>query len=641
MVNFSRITVTSPVQLDTCWKQAQKKGLLGYDLETSGLDAFTEDVLLIQLGVETKEGIVVYIIPARDCVGEIKKKLQGILEDSKITKIGHNLLFDYKFTFVHYATAMSNVYDTRLAEACLTLGKGLQNGLKNVVERRLGFSMDKSVRINFIGRSASTNFTDEELDYAAEDVAVLFDIYRSQLEEAEPLGLLKVIKLENAVLPVTAELELNGVLIDVNRWSELTAEYELKCLELVKNLYATLDMNIPIQSSLFSSSTRDDIDAYVSALNINSPLQVGNYLKKLGVELEDTSKMTMEKNKHKHPLIADILAYRKSSKLLTSFMYPIPSMRNAKTKRWHPEYVQLPVFEEAGTSGASTGRYASRNFNYQQLPQNNNLRNCFIARPGYKIITADYASMEVRIATNISGDEALIKFFHLNQEDMPVGADGNKVKATDFHGYCASLLFGKPLELVAQRLDVDGKELDPIDPGPRKIAKSVTFALFYGATAPGIAPHLGKSVKDCQELVDLYYAKFPRLMKKLDWYGEEALKNGWVEDCIGRKKFFDVSNLTTKSERNRVIRQSKNMPIQGANASMTKRALFDLRKRFSNTEFRFYATVHDEIVAEVPEDKAQYISTEMTQIMVKSASLCLDGAIDYGATCHIAPHWTK
>lgn len=627
------IQVNSASDLDNLEEYAEKTGQITLDIESNSLDAYRGCILLIQIGVETDTDILAYVIPARIINDDdVYCPIKRLIENPNIVKIGHNIGFDYKFINYLLGLEITNIYDTQIAEACITLGKQQKTSLQDVVKRRLGITVDKDIRKNFAGRKIDTVFTDQEIYYAGMDVVYLFPVWKSQQQDIKKLKLHKAVDLENHVVPITATMELNGVLIDLDRWGTLTEEYERRELSILNEIYELVGQKRPVQQSFFEDN-QTKIQTLVTALNINNPAQAKKYLNLAGINVEDTSKLTLAKLKGQHELVDLLLQYRKVSKLNNSFLKPIPKMQHPVTKRWHPSYIQLPVFSNDEFGGASSGRYSSKDFNAQQLPQSNSVRHCFIARENHSIVTADYASVEVRIAANFSRDDTLIGFFHGDFHD--------------FHGWAASKIFDLPIEQTSKRLELINGELVEIDPpqkDKREIAKRTTFALFYGASAHGLAHKVGLDLSVAEEVVERYYVTFPKLMSKLDAFAEYAAQTGTIRDAIGRIKFFDLPDKYSNEYFriiNRIKRQAKNYPIQATNASQIKYSLYLIWKHLRQYGVNILATIHDEIVCEVPNDIAQDMGNEITKLMIKAASIILPGPVGYEASCKILPHWTK
>jgi DNA polymerase I-like protein with 3'-5' exonuclease and polymerase domains len=233
---------------------------------------------------------------------------------------------------------------------------------------------------------------------------------------------------------------------------------------------------------------------------------------------------------------------------------------------------------------------------------------------------------------------------------MPTDDLGNFVDPDDFHGYSASLVFGKPLIEVAKRRDkLTGLEINPPQKKFRQMAKIATFAVFYGAQAHGsftdrvtnqkieygLYLQLGISKKEAEEVLERYYEAYKVALDVLTKTGEEAFAQGYVRGAIGRIRHLE------KTSKNGAGRKARNYVIQETNASQMKYALFLARKEMPKDEVRILSTVHDEMVIEAVEDKAEMYAKQLQGLMIKAANKILPGPVEYGASYNVEDYWTK
>lgn len=585
---------------------AHEKRIVAVDIESSGLDPYTDDLLLVQFAVPNGDSTSVYVILARDFSKPLRTAINRLTSDSSITFLAHNAKFDSKFLDYNCRIQIDNFWDTQITEAGLTLGKQLRTSLDKVVERRFNMDMNKDIRNQFIGMSPNSHFTDEQIKYAAEDVVVLFDIYEQQKKEAKQLGLTKVVKLENKLVPVTAKLELNGVLLNENRWLEVVSDNEKEILRVLKDLYGLVGFDRLVQTS-FLDERRVRIEQLIETMNPNHPETVLGYLHKLGyTKAEDTTAQTLQALEGEFPEL--MLDYRKYNKRLTTYLWPMFERINPVSGRVHPDYNQLPTFDNRRnkTMGTTTGRYSS---NFQQIPRDNRIRNCFVAREGYKIITADYSGVEYRIVANISKDDKLTDFF---LSDM-----------NDIHSYSASLIYGVDVSNVKKE--------------QRQIAKNLNYAYIYGATAKGLSWRYNIDLDTMQHAFNQYEKSFPSVKDTMERFAMYAQQKGEIRDAIGRIKFFDLE----KENEWEVRRKAMNFPIQATSASQMKYAMYNMYKEFSEPDVYFYASVHDEIVLEVKEEIAEEVAKRQVEIMENSAFIVCPGPIPYPVDYTIDDYWVK
>jgi DNA polymerase-1 len=279
------------------------------------------------------------------------------------------------------------------------------------------------------------------------------------------------------------------------------------------------------------------------------------------------------------PVVKILREYRVYEKLVSAFGENLLSKINKKTGRIHPEFNQL---------GAATGRFSCNNPNFQQIPKQSEeapFRSCFNPEPGYKLVTTDYSTFEMRIMAELSGDPNLIGAFQ---------------KGIDVHSHTAALMFG--LEFTDDFAQKYPKE--------RFAAKSINFGLMYGRGSTSLARQLGISPERGREYLDKYFKSYPGVKKYLEGTAKEAVKRGWSTTPAGRKRWYiqpDKNDPEYARKINHIERQAKNHPIQGTNADAIKYALVFLSERIKEKNFdaSIILTVHDEVVCEVREDQAE------------------------------------
>jgi len=348
--------------------EIEKATILGIDTEGSKFDPFTAKLLLLQIA--TKEESYVF-----DCTKVDISPLKAVLEAERPLKIVQNAKFDYSLLKAQAGITLGNVFDTMLAERLITCGVSREISLKTLAEKYLGVRLDKTIRESFYDPSSPAmrgKFTEEQLEYAARDAAILIGIFEKQYKELQKEGLVDTARLEFAIVPAVSEMELRGSLIDKEKWRAHISELSEKRDYIHKE----------IQGDIRHLSPYSQVDLFGNegdTVNLDSPLQLLGVFKKLGEELPNTSEATLKKSSH--PLAKKLLEYRAYEKMITSFGETILDKIHPITGRLHPDFLQL---------GADTGRFACNNPNLQQIPADSGFRSCFIASPGYKLITADF-----------------------------------------------------------------------------------------------------------------------------------------------------------------------------------------------------------------------------------------------------------
>ncbi|OGY26228.1 MAG: hypothetical protein A2Z24_01580 [Candidatus Woykebacteria bacterium RBG_16_44_10] len=574
--------------------EIEKEPIIAIDTEGSKFDPFSAKLLLLQIATREKA----YVI---DCTKVDISPLKEVLEAERPLKIAQNAKFDYGLLKVQAGIRLGNLFDTMLAERILTCGASREISLKTLAEKYLGVIIDKTIRESFynpLNPALRGKFTKDQLDYAARDVLVLHDIFLKQYKKLQDEDVVETAKLEFAIVPVVAEMELRGSLIDKEKWRSHIAELEKKRDELNKDIQKDIRHLSPYaQVDLFGNES--------DTVNLDSPLQLLQVFKKLGEELPNTSESTLHKSNH--PLAKKLLEYRAYEKMITAFGETILGKINPITGRLHPDFIQL---------GADTGRFACNNPNLQQIPADSGFRSCFIATSGYKLITADYSQIELRIMAEVSEDPAFLEAF---QKDL------------DLHSLTASQMFRVPLEKV--------------DKDKRFQAKSINFGLMYGRGPVSLSTQIGLSVEESKKLLDVYFSSYKKVKRWLDNVGRQAMRSGEVRTLGGRRRLFpppernhpEYERLAAAIER-----QGKNTPIQGTSADITKYALAYIYRELNKRQLDAYLihTVHDEIVAEAREDIAEEVAKLIEDQMIAAGEKLLK-KVPVKVDVYISDCWEK
>ncbi len=569
--------ISSQEGLEKIISELESQPTLGLDTEGTKFDPFTAELLLVQ--ISTKDNV--YVI---DATKVDLSPVKHILEADRPLKIAQNAKFDYSLLKVQAGVTLGSVFDTMLAERILTMGISRDISLLTLADKYLGIKIDKTVRETFTNQKntdSKRHFTKEQLDYAARDVSVLHGIFEKQFKKLKEEDLIEPAKLEFSVVPTVAEMELHGSLIDQEKWRKYIAELREKRNTINKKIQVDLRHLSPYsQVDLFGNES--------DTINLDSPLQLLNAFKKLGVELPNTAEATLQKSSH--PLAKQLLEYRAYEKMITAFGESILEKIHPLTGRLHPDFIQL---------GADTGRFACNNPNLQQIPADSGLRSCFIATTGYKLITADYSQIELPIMAEVSGDTAFLEAF---QKDI------------DLHTLTASQMFRIPIEKVNK--------------DKRFQAKSINFGLMYGRGPVSLANQIGLSVEESKKLLDVYFSKYKKVKQWLDAVGRQSIRQGYVRTLGGRRRMFslpDKADIDYQKLLGAIERQGKNTPIQGTSADITKYALVFIHNEFKNTGLDAYLihTVHDEIVAEAREDIAGEAAGIVEKQMIKAGERLL------------------
>lgn len=586
--------ITTNSELEKIVPILESQQALGIDTEGNKLDPLTAKLFLLQIATP-KEAFVI------DCQKVNLDLVKQILEGERPLKIAQNAKFDYSILKAQANISLGNIYDTMLAERILTCGLSRNISLRALADKYLGMKLDKTIRETFSDPSNSAlygKFTKDQLEYAARDALILHEIFRKQLKLLQKEDLVETAKLEFAVVPAVAEMELYGSLIDQKKWRAHIAELQEKRNTINKEIQDDLRHLINFtQVDLFGNEA--------DAINLDSPLQLLEAFKKLGIDLQNTSEATLSKTDH--ALAKKLLEYRGYEKMITSFGESILEKIHPVDNRLHPDFIQL---------GADTGRFACNNPNLQQIPAESGFRSCFVASRGYKLITADYSQVELRIMAEVSEDPAFLEAFN---------------KDLDLHTLTASQMFRIPL--------------DKVDKDKRFQAKSINFGLMYGRGPTSLGLQIGLSVDESKKLLDVYFSTYKKVKRWLDNVGRDAVRYGVVTTLGGRKRWFilpDKSDPEYKRLLGSVERQGKNTPIQGTSADITKYALVYIYNTIKKEKLDAHLihTVHDEIVTEAREDIAEDVAKMVEDKMIEAGRKMVK-LVPIKVDVHISDCWEK
>jgi DNA polymerase I-like protein with 3'-5' exonuclease and polymerase domains len=573
--NYQYITTTEEAL--RVLPEIERYDIIEVDSEDTGLDPLTARTVLLQIGVIGKS----YVFDVRD--GRVDGRIfKPILEGTNQLKLIQNAVYDYEVLKTNFGISCDRMYDTMLAEQLLYLGLHHKSSLGYLVGKYLGMSMPKETATSF--SDYNQEYQEYQIRYAANDVSVLRDIYNLQLPKLKEAGLMRVAKLEFEFIKPLCEMELNGVLLDVPKWREILGEMLIERDKLRIKLDDTFN-DLSDQSTLFG----------VCTMNLDSPVQLVGALNRIGVPVSSTDVKELGKHKN-NPVVKTLLEYRKYEKFITTYGEPMIGRIHSKTGRLHTNLKQM----------VDTGRLSSSNPNLQNIPKEQKYRSCFIARPGYKLITSDMSAAELRIIANLSGEQSWVDIFN-----------GGK----DLHTISAAFMYGITVEeVIADKKLPDG---DPRKKNYRSNSKAISFGLCYGLTKVGLALRLGISESAAQDLIDKYYKLYPTVISFLEESAKEAVLKGYTSSISGRRRYYALPNPSDpsfKKVRGSVERQGKNMKIQAGNADTIKQAMIYVLERIKPYDARLLLTVHDEIIVEVREDQVQEVKPIVEQSIVDGFS---------------------
>ncbi|MGG6295750.1 bifunctional 3'-5' exonuclease/DNA polymerase [Leptolyngbya sp. AN02str] len=564
-------------------KPFQTCQVIAVDTETTGLDPLKDRIRLVQIAAANQPIIIIDLFKVAK---ETLTPLCDLLQGTPI-KVLQNAKFDLKFLQQAGLPIAGKLFDTMIAAQLLDAGvRSHGYNLAELVKVYLGEELSKEQQ-----RSDWSNpsLFSEQLEYAARDAAILLRLREVMKPKLTGARLVETAKLEFDCLGAIAQMELNGMLLDLSRWDALRQELEQRRDQLADAL------RHQFQPALLS--TQLDILGNQTSFNLDSQQQVLEALQQMGVPVENTSKLSLIPLAEEYPPVRALLDYRKAAKSVQAFASSLPKHVHPITGRIHPDYQQM---------GAATGRMSCRNPNLQQIPRDKIFRSCFIPAPGYRLVVADYSQIELRVAAELSGDRRMIEAYQ-NDEDL--------------HRLTAAL--------------IADKSLDQVEKSERQAAKAVNFGLIYAMGAKGLAEYaynnygVQMSLKQAETFRKRYFEAYQGIAR---WHG--AIKRRLPREMrtVGDRLrcWKDEPKLT----------ELLNTPVQGTAADITKAALAKLPMALKGTGARLIGTVHDEILLEAPEDAAEQAAQILQQVMEQAGQRYLR-KVPVKAEVAIALNWAE
>ena len=537
------------------------------DTETTSTEAIDAELVGLSFAVKEGEGYYVPVPAERDAAQAIVEEFRCIYEDEKIVKVGQNLKYDLMVLANYGIELRGPMFDTMIAH--YVLQPEMHHGMDYLAEAYLHY---KTIPIEaLIGEKKAgkpqKNMRDVAPEvvcpYAAEDADItlrLKNVFRPMLEEEGSWELFRDI--EMPLMPVLAHMELAGVRLNTEALKQVGEQHTREMQEIEQEIYALAGEEFNIQSP-----------RQVGVL-LFEKLQLDSKAKKTKTGQYVTNEEVMERLRTKHPVVEKILQYRGKRKLLSTYIEALPKLINPRTGHIHTSFNQTIT---------ATGRLSSSNPNLQNIPvrsaDGKEIRKAFIPDEGQLFFSADYSQIELRIMAHLSGDEGLIEDFRLGH---------------DIHAATAAKIFHKTLEEVTR--------------DERSRAKTANFGIIYGITAFGLTERLGISRTEAKELIDNYFATYPRVQAYMQESIEQAREKGYTETVCHRRCYLRDINSNNATVRGYAERNAINAPIQGSAADIIKMAMIRIFRRFRKEGIRskMILQVHDELNFSVlPEERDQ------------------------------------
>lgn len=582
-------------RLDAWLGRLHASELIAVDTETTSLDAMRAALVGVSFTDRTGNGAYVPIghiypgAPPQLDRDHVLRKLKPLLESATPKKVGQNLKYDM-IVLRHYGVELGGIAFDTMLESYVLNSTASRHDMDSLALKYLGYKTLKYEDVAGKGKN-QLNFSEVPVEqaaqYAGEDADVTLRLHEHLWPQLQKLGKLQSLftDMEMPLLAVLARMQRTGVKIDAQMLRTQSDELAKRMLELER-------------------------EAHVIAgqpFNLESPKQIQEvFYDKLGLPVlkktpkgqPSTAEDVLQELALDYPLPRVILEYRGLSKLKSTYTDKLPEMINPDSGRVHTSYHQAV---------AATGRLSSSDPNLQNIPvrtpEGRRIRQAFVADPGYKLLSADYSQIELRIMAHLSGDAGLQHAF----------AEG-----VDIHRATAAEVFAVDPGRVSDEM--------------RRHAKAINFGLIYGMSAFGLARQLKIDRAMAQEYVDLYFARYPGVKSFMDCTRAQAREQGFVETVFGRRLYAQDINASNQARRQYAERAAINAPMQGTAADLIKLAMLAVDRWIarSGTDARMIMQVHDELVFEVRESEVDPTREQIRTCMVSVATLAVPLVVDIG-----------
>jgi len=571
-MKFEAVTLDSVEALAAVIDGIDDEVIVAFDTETTGLDTKSARMVGFSFCLDEEKA---YYVPvghsylgtgAQVSVEDARNALEKLL---KHKVVGQNLKFDLSLLYHRFGFDEVVPYADTMLMAWLS-NPGSKVGLDALAKRFFHYEMKPFKEMVKKGENFSSVDIAEATFYAAEDAWMTRLLYFS-LKKAMELGSLEVLlqeakSVEYPFINVLIRMEAKGIRVDQEKLHELHESLSLALQQLTEEIYSLTD----------------------SEFNIRSTQQLGTILfQKLGLKGGkktktgySTNEAVLQSLRGEHPVIGKILAYRENQKMLSTYVDPL-----LKLAKKDPQSRIYTSFLQTGTA---TGRLSSKDPNLQNIPVRSALgrsvREAFVAREGYRLVSIDYSQIELRLLAHFSEDHALMEAFR---------------KGEDIHMTTALKLFG----------EAEAKE-------KRNFAKSINFGLLYGMGSRKLADELGITTSEAKEIITNYFATFPTVKHFLGGIQEAVKAQGYVETILGRRRIFDYENANGM-QKAAFMRESVNTVFQGSAADLIKLSMLDIDRLILEEELNaaMLLQIHDELIFEIEIDKTEELSQRFAYIM--------------------------
>lgn len=561
-----------------------------FDTETTSLNELEAELVGMAFSWEKHKGYYVLFPESKELTQEILEIFRPFFENSSITKIGQNLKYDIKVLAKYNIQVLGNLFDTMIAH--YLLNPDAKHNMDILSENYLYYSPISIETL--IGKKGKGQLSmrqvppQEQKEYAVEDTDVtlqLKNIFEQQLQKYNVEKLFS--QIESPLVQVLADMELEGIRIDVPFLKSLSNDIE-------KDIFS-------LQQAVYEQAGE--------TFNLSSPKQLGDILfeklkliskpKKTKTGQYATSEEILSELAPKHKIVANVLEYRQLQKLQSTYIDALPKEVNSTTGRVHTTYMQAVT---------ATGRLSSNNPNLQNIPirteRGQQIRKAFVPRnEDYTLLSADYSQIELRVIAALSGEKNMIEAFLQNQ---------------DIHRSTAAKVFNVDIQSVTRE--------------QRSHAKTVNFGIIYGVSAFGLSNQTELSRSESKELIDTYYQTYPQLKVFIDKQIHFARENGYVETILGRRRYLPDINSRNQVVRGAAERNAVNAPIQGSAADIIKIAMVNIYNLLKDNKLKtkMLLQVHDELIFDVPKNELDFVKPLIKKTMEEAYQFAVPLVVDLG-----------
>ena len=530
------------------------KEFVSFDTETTSTEAINAELVGLSFCVEEKQAFYVPVPADRQEAEKIVNIFKPLYESEEILKIGQNMKYDIEVLGNYGIKVRGKMFDTMIAHYLIQ--PELRHNMDYMAEIYLGYQtihIEELIGPKGKGQKNMRDLTPEQIyEYAAEDADITLQLKNKLEPELKKYGAEDLFyNIEMPLMPVLAEMEMNGVKIDTDSLKETSGVLTSRMKEIESRIYELAGMEF----------------------NIASPKQVGEVLfdklkivekaKKTKTGQYVTNEEVLQSLKHKHEIVADILEHRGLKKLLGTYVDALPKLINPRTGHIHTSFNQTVT---------ATGRLSSSDPNLQNIPvrgeDGKEIRKAFIPEPGCEFFSADYSQIELRVMAHLSGDENMIEAFR---------------EGYDIHAATAAKIYKEDINDVSR--------------DQRTKAKRANFGIIYGITVFGLAERLEISRDEAKQLISGYFETFPKVKEYMDKSIQRARTMGYAETLFHRRRYLADINSHNATVRGFAERNAINAPIQGTAADIIKVAMIRIHRRFKaeGIQSKMILQVHDEL----------------------------------------------